>query len=101
MHPGITGASRPICKWRAKIRACPSPRPRPVPPGGPAEGRAAAETHLEIADDGLARRQELVHQDVPGTPADPPGRGRCPTSAPWLRAGSRGSRPPRPSVRRA
>ena len=37
------------------------------------EGGAATEAHLEVAHDGLAGGEELVHQDVPGPHADPAG----------------------------
>ena len=43
---------------------------------GAAEGRTAEKAHLQVADDGLARGQEFVHQDVPRTHADPAGRGQ-------------------------
>ena len=42
---------------------------------GPTEGRGPPEPGLQVPDDGLARHQELVHQDVPGTDGDPPGPG--------------------------
>ena len=43
-----------------------------------AERRSPAEAHLEVAHDGLARGQELVHEDVPGPHAQPTGGGQRP-----------------------
>ena len=45
------------------------------------EGRAAGQAHLEIAHDGLAGGEELVHEDVPGAHAHP-ARGRQRTETP-------------------
>ena len=39
----------------------------------PTEARTGADPELEVADDRLARDQELVHEDVPGSDAEPPG----------------------------
>ena len=50
------------------------------------EGGAATEAHLEVAHDGLARGEELVHQDVPGPHADPAGCGERPKPPLGLRA---------------
>ena len=43
-----------------------------------AEVAAPADAGLQVPDDGLARYQELVHQDVPRTDGDPPGGGQRP-----------------------
>ncbi len=47
---------------------------------GATEGRCAAKTHLQVTDDGLARGQELVHQDVPRPHADATSRGQRPNA---------------------
>ena len=44
---------------------------------GAAEGGGAVEAELEVADHGLARHQELVHQDVPGAHGQPTRRGQA------------------------
>ncbi len=42
----------------------------------PAEGRAPSDAGLQVADDRLARDEELVHEDVPGPDGEPPGCGQ-------------------------
>ena len=42
------------------------------------EGGAPDDAHLQVPEDRLTRGQELVHEDVPGPHADPPGRGQGP-----------------------
>ena len=44
----------------------------------PAERSGAPEPGLQVPDDGLARHQKLVHEDVPRADADPPRDGQCP-----------------------
>ncbi len=43
---------------------------------GPAERLGPGQAQLKVADDRLARHQELVHQDVPGAHRQPPGLGQ-------------------------
>ena len=42
------------------------------------EGRASSDAGLQVAHERLAGHEELVHQDVPRSDAEPPGRGECP-----------------------
>ena len=41
-----------------------------------AEGGCSLDTHLQVAHDRLARDEELVHEDVPGSTREPPGGGQ-------------------------
>ena len=45
---------------------------------GASERRPTREAHLQVADDGLTRGQELIHQDVPRAKRDPARRGKGP-----------------------
>ena len=42
------------------------------------EGRATRDAGLQVADEGLAGDEELVHEDVPGSDGEPAGRGEGP-----------------------
>ena len=65
------------------------------------EACGAVEAELQVADDRLARDEELVHEDVPGAHRERGRSRRGDGAAPRPRVGWRGSRRPPPSGRRA